>query len=117
VLLADHPDPRLQAYVVWEPKLGAQETDVGVATRVVSDVRATHFWDESGQLMQRYAQLLGLGEDAWDVYLLYGPDALWDGHLPPRPRFWMHQLAAETPGPRFDPDIFADSAIRILRAP
>jgi hypothetical protein len=39
-----------------------------------------------------FSATLHLGEDAWDVYLLYGPNARWDTAQPPPPQSWMHQL-------------------------
>jgi len=32
---------------------------------------------------------------AWDVYLIYLPNQIWDTELPPKPEFWMHQLDEE----------------------
>ncbi|MGH8265009.1 MAG: hypothetical protein ACRET4_16130, partial [Steroidobacteraceae bacterium] len=47
---------------------------------------------------------------AWDVWLIYGPDANWEGADPPRPRLLMHQLRAlqgSKEFPRLDADVFA----------
>ena len=61
-----------------------------------SDPRVTHYWDPdriSGHLL---AQTLNLREPiAWDVYLIYPPEHIWDAELPPAPKFWMHQLNEE----------------------
>jgi len=101
------------------PKLGAHETDVPVATRFVSDARARHYWDSAGVLVKGYDAVLGLGEDAWDVYLLYGPEVKWDGPTPPRPDFWMHQLHLPArPGASasfLDPATFAAHADSLLQ--
>jgi hypothetical protein len=78
--------------VVWVPKLFGEASDVPTATRFVPDPRAQHFWDDSAVLVHQYDTALGLGQDAWDVYMIYGPQARWDGALPPPPDFWMHQL-------------------------
>ena len=82
-----------------------------VATRLVPDVRATHYWDSTGVTMRDYRAVLGLPEDAWDVYLVYGPDARWGGELPPKPIYWMHQLGSprepRVDGPYLDPAVFA----------
>lgn len=42
-----------------------------------------------------FARRLGLRGTAWDVYLVYGRSARWDGADPPVPTFWMHQLGEE----------------------
>jgi len=116
--LAKQPDTRLRAYVVWVPQLGGQEADVPVATRFVPDARATHYWDGTGGTMRGYRATLGISEDAWDVYMVYGPLARWDRDVPPSPVFWMHQLGSEdeprVQGPYLDPGVFAAQVDRIL---
>jgi len=101
--------------VIWVPKRGGTESDVPEATRFVSDSRSRHYWDEGGRLMQRYARRLGLPRDAWDVYLIYGQGTRWEDE-PPRPAFWMHQLASGAPAPELDGEQFAKEAIaRLMR--
>jgi len=95
------------------PKRQGHEADVAMATRFVPDPRATHFWDGSKVLVQGFNPVLGLGQDAWDVYLIYGPTARWDGPTPPRPDFWMHQLNTSA-GPPLDPQAFAAHADSLL---
>jgi hypothetical protein len=118
VLLERQPDPRLTAYIVWVPKLSGHESDVPTATRFVTDARATHFWDASSVLVHRYDAVLGLGQDAWDVFMIYGPAARWDDSVPPHPDFWMHQLhvpaRSGVSGSRLDPDVFAAQATSLL---
>ena len=60
---------------MWVPKRGGKEKDVPVATRLVPDARTTHYWDGSGVTMRTFQSVLGIPEDAWDVYLVYGPGA------------------------------------------
>jgi hypothetical protein len=119
-LLAKQPDPRLAAFVVWVPKLFGHESDVPNATRFVYDSRAEHFWDDSAVLVHQYDTVLGLREDAWDIYMIYGPEMRWDGSLPPAPSFWMHQLhlpvRSGISGSFLDPTIFAAHADSALAA-
>jgi hypothetical protein len=68
------------------------ERHVPQASRELPDPRAAHYWDGDGQLMTGYRETLGLSEDAWDIFLVYGPDVRWDGSLPPEPLYWAHQL-------------------------
>lgn len=79
----------------------------------MSDRRSRHYWDQGGWLMRSYARRLGLSGDAWDVYLIYGKDSRWDGE-PPKPDFWMHQLASRAPAPELDGEQFAREAIARL---
>jgi hypothetical protein len=110
-VLKKNQDARLRSYVVWVPKVGGTAKDVPEATRFVSDKRASHYWDEGGALMAKYTAVLELPEDAWDIYMVYGPTARWEGEAPPKPDYWMHQLGSnEKPrvnGPYLDPDVFA----------
>ena len=97
------------------PKRGAEEADVPVATRLVPDDRATHLWDGSGASMRAFQRALGLGEEAWDVFMLYDANARWDGELPPRPTFWMHQLSSSL-APHLEPEEFAKQANALLQS-
>lgn len=61
-----------------------------------SDPRVNHYWDPDRILGQLLSKTLKLRAPiAWDVYLLYPTDHLWDSDLPPSPGFWMHQLDEE----------------------
>ena len=91
-------------YVLWVPRRGGREKDVPGATRVVADSSAHEFWDGNDLLGIDYKQVLGWQGNAWDVYLLYGPKAQWNGDLPPAPDFFMHQTSEK--GPRLDADEF-----------
>jgi hypothetical protein len=115
-VLARYGDAGLRIYMVWVPKQRGLERDVPGATLELPDERATHFWDASGVLMSGNRETLKLREEAWDIYLLYGPDAKWEGELPPAPRYWSHQLGSrEEPrlnGPWLDGKTFLEQMVR-----
>jgi hypothetical protein len=119
-LLAREPDPRLRPFIVWVPKLRGKSTDIAGAATIVPDARLQHFWDGGSVLMNAYQQVLGLSEDAWDVYLVYGPETRWEGDVPPTPRFWMHQLGTKARprvrGVYLEPAVFARDTLAILKA-
>ena len=100
--------------------LSGKATDIAYAARIVPDSRVRHFWDGGSVLMNAYQQVLGISEDAWDVYLVYGPEAKWEGERPPTPRFWMHQLGTKARprvrGVYLEPTRFARDTLAILRA-
>jgi hypothetical protein len=54
------------------------DTNPEVAELLV-DKRARHYWDEKARLGRDIAKLLGNadGTPAWDIFLVYGPDAVW----------------------------------------
>ena len=84
-VLSKVADPDLRVYMVWVPKLRGLERDVPSATRQYPEPRAQHFWDAPGVMVTGYRQTLQLPEDAWDVFLLYGPNARWESGAPPVP--------------------------------
>jgi hypothetical protein len=67
--------------------------------------------------MNTYKDVLGgiPSEPAWDVFILYGPDARWDGERPPAPAYWMHQLGtAKRPratGPYWNAEVFRQAVL------
>ena len=94
-VLAKYQDPDLRVYMVWVPKLRGLERDVASATVQFPEPRSRHFWDAPSVLVTGYRDTLELSEDAWDIFLLYGPDARWEGTRPPEPAYWAHQLGSK----------------------
>ena len=104
--MRQNADPDLRAYVVWVPKAGGREKHVPAATAYVPDPRARHYWDGVKTLVNGYNSTLSLSQDAWDMYLIYGPAARWEGPQPPPPDYWMHQLDFDS-APELDAAVFA----------
>src|SRR5436309_10554780 len=42
-------DANLRIYIVWAPKNGGRQQDVGRVTQIVTDPRAAQYWDEIGR--------------------------------------------------------------------
>jgi len=53
---------------------------------------AHEFWDGNNLLGEQYKQVLGWRGNAWDVYMVYGPQAQWNTDLPPTPTFSCTRL-------------------------
>jgi hypothetical protein len=122
-LLSETSDPRLQTFVVHVPYLGAKAKDVGPATKVLHKANVRHYWNESGAFGGLLSNAVNLSEGAkkwvyaWDVWLIYGPDATWEGDAPPQPKLLMHQLWAlqgTTRYPKFDSKVFAREVHALL---
>jgi hypothetical protein len=131
-LLKNTADPRLQTFVVHEPVLGVARyapwlrvsggKDVPKAAQLLQNPNVQHYWNPSGAFGRLLSQAVGLknGEHpvyAWDVWLLYGPEAKWVGADPPRPRLLMHQLGAlrgSTEFPHLDSHVFAQQVQTLL---
>ncbi len=121
-LLSSTDDPRLQTFVVHVPVIGAKAKDIPPASRLLRNSHVRHYWNPSGTFGRQLAEAAGLkrGDElvyAWDVWLIYGPNAKWDGALPPRPQRLMHQLPplqGRAEFPRLDADRFARETRRLL---
>jgi hypothetical protein len=131
-LLRQTADPRLQIFVVHEPVLGiaryvpwlriAGGRDVPKAAQLVQNPNVQHYWNASGAFGRLLSKAVGLKNDkgqvyAWDVWLVYGPEAKWVGADPPRPRLLMHQLSAlhgSTEFPHLDSHVFAQEVRSLL---
>lgn len=119
-VLAREADPDLRVYLAWVPMFRGMERDVPRAMGEMPDPRAAHYWDGDSLLVKGYRQTLGMQEDAWDIFLIYGPDAAWEGDAPPAPQFWMHQLgrpgAPRVGAPYLDADTFLAKLREVLAA-
>ena len=79
--------------MVWIRVLGEDDLQAAqdAAERLV-DPRLRHFYDPQQRAAREMAAVLGgMGQFAWDVYLVFDVDAIW-GDEPPQPRDWAHQL-------------------------
>lgn len=66
-------------------------------SQTIKDSRVTQFYDpsqKSGKILSRHLPLNA--EVAWDIYLFYGKDKLWEDHLSD-PIRWMHQMSDTDP--------------------
>jgi hypothetical protein len=74
------------------------------------------WWDPGRTLGRAWSAPLGLAESAvaWDVYLVFGPEARWEAG-PPSPHAWWHQLYGAPPSHRAGPAL-ADDLLRAADA-
>jgi hypothetical protein len=113
-LFASDNNPGLVGFVIWVPMLGGKASNVPEAAALAPDRRVLHYWDASNDLGASYEHILPVSTGpAWDVYMLFAPGVVWSGAEPPRPSFWMHQLAISN-APRLDATIFANQARQML---
>jgi hypothetical protein len=81
-ILEKNPQPDLAVYAVWLPFLGGSRE--AIDTEILADPRVVHFWDGARLTSEWFGNNVFDGFLAWDVYLLYGPDARW-GDSPGEP--------------------------------
>jgi hypothetical protein len=100
-VLAAINSPDLKVYVVWLPVLDAdtEEKAAESASKIV-DARARHLWNPDLSLSVEASRSLRISaqlEQAWDVFLVFGPDVRWTEPHMPAPSAWMHQLNDKDP--------------------
>jgi len=93
-IFEEYESKMLYGAIIWTPMLLADTlTAANMREAGFSDPRLRQHWDQDRILGRLLSQTLNLKESiAWDVYLLYPPNHVWDQALPPSPLFWMHQL-------------------------
>jgi hypothetical protein len=112
-------DPRLRIYTIWLP-ISDDDTRV-TAARAAGDLydsRVRHFWTADRSIAQTFAKTLGIKQGpAWDVFLVYGPEASWqDPAVPPAPRYYMHRSGELPQDQTFDGRKLADAVRAALAA-
>ena len=115
---------RVKVYVVHEPVIGATSKDVPGAAGLLHTTLARHYWNPSGAFGRHVSDALGLRKGdrpvhAWDVWMIYSPDAVWTDAAPPHPQRLMHQLWDLTSNPNFpflDSKTFAKEVRSLIAA-
>lgn len=115
-VLATTQDSDLRIYVVWAPKNGGREQDVGRVAQIVTDPRAAQYWDGHRALTDAYDRMFALSGPCAGIFMLYGRQARWEGAAPPRPDYLEDAHAREfnRPYPQYDAQRFADTARAML---
>ncbi len=115
-VLATVHDTSLRVYVVWAPKNGGRQQDVGKVTQLVTDPRAAQYWDGHRVLTDAYDRMFALSGPCAGIFMLYGRQARWESAVPPRPDYLEDAHAREfsRPNPQYDAQRFADKAREML---
>ena len=88
-ILGRNPAANVKVYAVWLPIIAGDARSEWKQS-LLPDARAVHLWDEqrvTGRWFARQAWYDRNVEVAWDIYVLFGPDARWDGS-PGLPLSW-----------------------------
>ena len=117
-LLSKTHDPRVQTFVVHMPVIGAKATDVSPAAELLHNPNVHNYWNASSNFGRLAGTALQLKQGdksvyAWDVWIVYGPDAVWQSG-PPTPALLMHQLPTLPSKQFLDADAFAAKAQALL---
>lgn len=98
------------------PKLDAQKSDIPPVTEMVTGGNASHYWENSGIIGNRFKHTLAINVYAWDVWMIYKPGARWNDQYPPAPDFWMHDLWGVNGVPRLNSGVFAGKVVDYLKS-
>ena len=122
-LLDGTQDPRLQIFVVHEPVIGGTADKIRGAATLLHNPHVRHYWNADGGFGRLLGDAVALKRDnqpvyAWDVWMIYGPDAEWNDAGPPRPLQLMYQLPpVQNPAFTFlDSKAFAQQVRTLLAA-
>jgi len=117
-VLATIDSPELAAYVIWAPKNGGRENHVNRVLNLVTDARATQYWDGDGSAVDAYDAMFGIeGRPCAGVFMLYPADVVWDDKSPPMPDYFVDAHAREfsrTAGQQYDGGQLAERAREML---
>ena len=91
-LAASQADDRLVTFVVHVPTMGAKEYNAAESIALLEGPRIHHYWEESGIIGQHFTEVMDVAMYVWDFWAIYGPEARWEGMLPPKPAYYEHQL-------------------------
>ncbi len=91
-IAASQNDDRLVTFVVHVPALGAREEHVADTIPLLDGPRVHHYWEQSGIIGSHFTDVMDVNMYVWDFWTIYGPEARWEGALPPTPDYYEHQL-------------------------
>lgn len=101
----------LRGFVVFLPMLEGDDEDAAKKqSSTLEGERVAQVWDSLRQMGDLVAESLALTKTAWDIYLLFPPEANWEKEVPPPPAFWMHQLSPDYgigDAPALDPEMLS----------
>ena len=117
-VLASIDSPELAVYVIWAPKNGGREKHVNRVLDLVTDARATQYWDGNGTAVEAYDGMFGIeGRPCAGVFMLHRADAVWDGNSPPMAEYFVDAHAREfsrSAGQQFDGSRLAERTRQLL---
>lgn len=115
-LLGGNTNSRLRTFVVHVPVLQATVDHARNTMALIDNPYTRHYWEDSGVIGRLYQEMMDIDYYAWDMWFAYGPDARWEGRLPPKPAFWMHQLGPLPEENYLDAEVFAARTQELLDA-
>lgn len=107
-------DANLKAFVLYVPTLRANADHAARAVRLMKGADIHHYWDPAGETGFALQKAMELPVYAWDVWLVYDGDAVWEKDNLSAPVYWEHQLGGLPRDQHLDPKRFAKNVVAIL---
>ncbi len=87
------------------------------ALGLATDARASQYWDANQTIMKPYNDRFHLTGPCAGIFMLFGPEAVWERDGPPVPMHTEDAHAREfnRPLPQFDAERFAEKASELLK--
>jgi hypothetical protein len=84
-VIAKYPDAKVKIFVLWGPYLELDNREQAMrASAYMPGRRVINFWDVWKFGTRAYSEQLGLTHyDAWDLFAVYEPGAVWTDTPPP----------------------------------
>ena len=100
------------------PRNRAQEHHVARVTGLVTDERATQYWDGPGAVIGPYDRMLRLTGPCAGIFAVFGPEARWGTDGPPAPAYFedAHAEQYDREGPQWNAERFAGRVRAMLAA-
>ncbi len=115
-MLEEIDSPDLAAYIVWVPRNRARQRHVENALGLVTDERATQYWDAHEAIMEPYDEMYQLTGPCAGIFLVFGRDVVWGGEAPvPNYAEDAHAREFDRDLPQWDAERFAERVAQIVR--
>lgn len=87
-------DPNLRVYVVWEKiRVDDSRQHALKSAAFAGDPRVTNFWSEKRVIGEIFRETAGFKTSpAWDVFMVFPPEAVWEKGAAPAPKAMMCNL-------------------------
>ena len=81
-ILEEHPQADIRVYAVWFNVLFSDDRSEW-SDSLLTDPRVTELWDDAQAVSRMFADREELNDEvfgpiAWDMFFLFGPEAVWD---------------------------------------
>ena len=91
---------------------------MGKVTKLVTDPRATQYWDEHAAVIEPFVDMFSLTGPCAGIFMIYDREARWEGAVPPEPNYWedAHVRDLKRDGIQFDAEQFGEKTRELVES-